>query len=71
MVLSQIIDKILDINKNRKRLSYRDNRSQAASDFEEELRLLNKMAKKQAMLIQHYEAVLAGQEHRLPHLRGR
>lgn len=69
MMLSQIIDKILDINKNRKRLAYRHDRSQASDNYEDELRLLNKMAKKQALLIQHYEAVLAGQDHRHPRLR--
>ncbi|HQU58644.1 MAG: hypothetical protein KDD02_16030 [Phaeodactylibacter sp.] len=69
VILNQIVEKILDINKNRKRLPYHRNPSDAEQSLNEELRLLNKMAKQQAMLIQHYEAVLDGQDHRFNQLR--
>lgn len=62
MALSQTVQKILEINRKRKMLSYLDSARthllQAQKALNEELRVLNKLAEKQAQLIQHYEQLL-------------
>ncbi len=62
--LNQTIQKILDVNRNRKRLSYTENPDIREKSLNEELRVLNKVAKQQAMLVEHYESVLSGQSSR-------
>lgn len=60
IALHQTIQKILDVNRSRKRLSFLDNPAQKEERLNEELRVLNKLAKQQALLVQHYESVLSG-----------
>ncbi|NRB63711.1 MAG: hypothetical protein HRU40_11925 [Saprospiraceae bacterium] len=55
--LNQTIDQILDINKNRKRHSQLKS-APSPIEFEEELKVLNKIAEQQAKLVQHYESAL-------------
>jgi hypothetical protein len=58
IALNHTIQKILDINRNRKRLTYSKKADERESSFNEELRVLNKMAENQARLIRHYEQSL-------------
>ncbi|NBC08498.1 MAG: hypothetical protein GVY26_14995 [Bacteroidetes bacterium] len=58
IALNHTIQKILDINRNRKRLTYSRQSSQREEIFNEELRVLNKMAENQARLVRHYENTL-------------
>lgn len=59
IALNQTIKKILDVNRNRKQLSYTDDPVKHEETLNRELRVLNKMAKQQAQLVQHYESVLS------------
>ncbi len=55
ITLNSTLQKILDINRLRKQLPYLDNPLQTQRELKEELRVLNKIAEKQALLIRHYE----------------
>jgi len=58
IALNHTIQKILDINRNRKRLTYSRQSGKREEVFNEELRVLNKMAENQARLVRHYENTL-------------
>jgi len=58
IALNHTIQKILDINRNRKRLTYSRRSGKREDIFNEELRVLNKMAENQARLVRHYEHTL-------------
>ncbi|MCI5081746.1 MAG: hypothetical protein MRY78_08645 [Saprospiraceae bacterium] len=58
--LSQTLQKILEINKNRKRLPYIKNAHRKQEHLNEELKVLNKTAEYQAKLIKKYEKLLSG-----------
>jgi len=62
ITLNLTLQKILDINRLRKQLPYLDNPNKAQRELKEELRVLNKIAEKQALLIRHYEESLTGRE---------
>ncbi|TXB59421.1 hypothetical protein [Phaeodactylibacter luteus] len=71
IALSHTIQKILDINKNRKRLPFSRQPEQKLQHLDEELRVLNKMAEYQARLVRHYENTLSdtpGEARREPSL---
>ena len=55
IALNHTVQKILDINRNRKRLTYARQSGRKEEILNEELRVLNKMAENQARLIRHYE----------------
>jgi hypothetical protein len=55
ITLNSTLQKILDINRSRKQLPYLDNPLQTQRELKEELRVLNKIAEKQALLIRLYE----------------
>ncbi len=59
--LNHTVQKILDINRNRKRLSYSNRAQEREKILNEELRVLNKMAENQARLVRHYEQSLLHQ----------
>lgn len=59
IALNQTIQKILDVNRNRKRLSFTNDPIQREEVLNEELRVLNKVAQQQALLVEHYENVLS------------
>lgn len=56
--LNHTIQKILDINRQRKQRLHYENEWQNQQAFNDELRLLNKMAATQARIVQHYENML-------------
>ncbi len=56
--LSHTIQKILDINRKRKKLSYLDNPHQQLEDLDIELKVLNKLAKHHVCLINKNELAL-------------
>jgi len=56
--LNQTIQKILEINRKRKQRLLFENELQKQQKFNDELRLLNKMAASQARIVQHYESML-------------
>gem|GEM_PF-1170528 len=56
--LNHTIQKILDINRNRKKLEYSRRAEDRERHLNEELRVLNKMAEYQDRLIKHYERTL-------------
>jgi uncharacterized protein YutE (UPF0331/DUF86 family) len=58
--LSQTLQKILEINKNRKNLTYIKNTHRKQETLNEELKVLNKTAEFQNKLIQKYEKLLSG-----------
>lgn len=58
ITLNHTVQKILDINRSRKRLEYSREAEKRQLLLNEELRMLNKMAEQQARLIQHYEGIL-------------
>jgi len=64
MTLSQTVQKILDINHHRKRLTFLDNAVHKERALNEELKVLNKIAAHQARLIRYYENSL--EESRTP-----
>ncbi|MCB0548552.1 MAG: hypothetical protein KDD19_13305 [Phaeodactylibacter sp.] len=70
IALNQTIQKILDVNRNRKRLSFSNDPIQREKVLDEELRVLNKVAHQQAMLVEHYESELSGPDSR-PQILGR
>lgn len=55
IALNHTIQKILDINRNRKRLTYSKQAAKREEVFNEELRVLNRMAENQARLVRYYE----------------
>lgn len=59
IALNQTIHKILEINRNRKRLSFYSNPKVKQEDMMEELKVLNKTAEQQAKLVKRYELQLA------------
>ncbi len=59
IALNQTIQKILDVNRNRKRLSFTNDPAHREKALNEELRVLNKVAQQQANLVEHYETVLS------------
>ena len=59
ITLNQTIQKILDINRRRKKLIYYPNPEPRQQELDEELRILNKIVQHQAKLIQHYESSLS------------
>ncbi|MEQ8706372.1 MAG: hypothetical protein RIC19_20745 [Phaeodactylibacter sp.] len=56
--LNHTIQKILDINRNRKKLEYSKQAEAREQHLNEELRVLNKMAEYQDRLIKYYERTL-------------
>ena len=62
IILNQTIQKILEINHNRKRLRYLKNAQLKEADLNQELKILNKIAAQQARLIRHYEDRLYQQD---------
>ncbi len=58
IALNQTVQKILDINRKRKNLLYMDNATLKKQKLEKELRLLNKLAEHQAVLIKKYEKAI-------------
>ena len=61
--LSQTIQKILDINRKRKFLgAFRSARQEKEEALNEELRVLNKLAEQQALLVRRYENALDKRE---------
>lgn len=59
VALNTTIGKILDINRRRKRLQALDDPSVKEEELNRELKLLNKIADRQAQLIRKYEDSLA------------
>ena len=59
MTLNQTIQKILDINRNRKKLPYFEDANLRRKNLELELKILNKLAEQQVTLIKRYETALA------------
>ena len=58
MNLNSTIQRILDINRNRKKLPYLDDATVRKKNLDLELKVLNKVAEQQATLIKKYEQVL-------------
>lgn len=58
VVLNQAIRQILEINRIRKQLPFFQNREAKEKEIEQELKLLNKIAQQQAVLIKKYEEEL-------------
>jgi hypothetical protein len=58
VVLNQVIRQILEINRTRKQLPFFQNRAAKEKEMEQELKLLNKIAQQQAVLIKKYEVEL-------------
>lgn len=70
ITLNHTVQKILDINRSRKRLEYSREAEKRELLLNEELRMLNKMAEQQARLVRHYEGILqpTNEQHTLtPH----
>lgn len=59
IALNQTIQKILEINRNRKRLSFYPDPGEQEEQFTEELKVLNKTAEQQAHLVRRYEMHLS------------
>jgi hypothetical protein len=59
IALNQTIHKILEINRNRKRLSFYSNPKMQEEHLTEQLKVLNKTAEQQAKLVKRYEMHLA------------
>ena len=55
VVLNQAIRQILEINRIRKQLPFFQNREAKEKEIEQDLKLLNKIAQQQAVLIRKYE----------------
>lgn len=63
VALNTTIEKILDINRKRKKLQlYEDHVSVGETELNQELKLLNKIADRQAKLIRKYESSLQAEE---------
>lgn len=58
ILLGQTLQKILDINKKKKKLPYLENRIEIEENMQMELKVLNKIADQQFRLIKHYESNL-------------
>lgn len=58
LALQSTLQKILDINKTRKKLSYFKTPPEFYNRIKDELKLLNKVAEQQARLVQLYETEL-------------
>ena len=58
ILLGQTLQKILDINKKKKKLPYLENRTEIEENLQMELKVLNKIADQQFRLIKHYESNL-------------
>jgi len=58
ILLGQTLQKILDINKKKKKLAYLENRTEIEENLQMELKVLNKIADQQFRLIKHYESNL-------------
>jgi hypothetical protein len=58
IALNQTIHKILEINRNRKRLSFYPDPGEQEEQLSEELKVLNKTAEQQAHLVRRYEMQL-------------
>lgn len=59
VALNTTIEKILDINRRRKRLQIYEDAAVKEEELNQELKLLNKIADRQAQLIKKYENSLA------------
>lgn len=59
IALNTTIEKILDINRRRKRLQVFEDSAVKEEELNQELKLLNKIADRQAQLIKKYENSLA------------
>lgn len=59
VALNTTIEKILDINRRRKRLQVYEDAAVKEEELNQELKLLNKIADRQAQLIKKYESSLA------------
>lgn len=68
--LNHTIQKILDVNRNRKKLEYSRQAEIREQNLNEELRVLNKMAEYQDRLIKHYERTLTVSKVRQPTTAG-
>ena len=62
VALNTTIEKILDINRKRKKLQLYDNLTVEEDELNQELKLLNKIADQQAKLIRKYETSLGREE---------
>jgi tRNA-dihydrouridine synthase len=60
IMLKQTIQKILEINRIRKHLSFFTDRQERAQTLHEELKLLNRIAEQQAVIVRRYEETLSG-----------
>ena len=58
IALNQTVQKILDINRKRKNLLNLENAVMKKQNLETELRVLNKLAEHQAVLIKKYEMAI-------------
>ena len=58
MTLQHTLQKILDINRHRKRLPHYEDPAQREETLSQELKVLNKIAAQQAKLIRYYESAL-------------
>lgn len=56
--LNQTVQQILDINRKRKRLPYTNNPTKKGERLQEELKVLNKTAEHQALLVRRYQQQL-------------
>lgn len=62
--LKQTIYQILEINKLRKQLAFFKDRREKEQALQEELRVLNKIAEQQAILVRRYEETLGTEPRR-------
>ena len=60
--LNHTIQRILDINRQRKKLHYLQNPSKKKENLDDELRVLNKLAEHQVGLIKRYEKELSTED---------
>ncbi len=58
IMLRQTIQKILEINRIRKHLSFFSNAKEKAITLQEDLKVLNKIVEQQAVLVRRYEETL-------------
>ena len=64
VALNTTIGKILDINRRRKRLQLYEDQAIKEEELNQELKLLNKIADRQASLVRKYETFLTRDEAR-------
>jgi len=60
IMLRQTVQKILEINRIRKHLSFFSNAQEKAITLQQDLKVLNKIAEQQAVLVRRYEETLFG-----------